>query len=174
MWNGSKNPKRLPVDVTEDEFSDLLSVTKQMRHKVAFLLAWGSGLRLGEVLRLQRNEVDLEGKQIRINEGKGKKDRIVPLPRGFRERHLQQIPFEFKDRALQKAFRTYAEKSGLKKKKPSVHFHSLRHGFATQCLRKGINLRSIQLMLGHSELATTGIYLQLCPEEILNEYQEKF
>ena len=174
MWNGSKNPKKLPVDVTEDEFTKLLEVTKQMRHKVAFLLAWGSGLRISEVIHLQNNDIDLDKKQIRINQGKGGKDRIVPTPRGFREKHLKYIPFNFKDRALQKAFRTYAEKSGLKKKKPSVHFHSLRHGFATQCLRKGINLRSIQLMLGHSELATTGIYLQLCPEEILNEYQEKF
>ncbi|KKL13817.1 hypothetical protein LCGC14_2521940, partial [marine sediment metagenome] len=117
---------------------------------------------------------DLEGKQIRINEGKGKKDRIVPLPKGFRETHLQYILFDFKDRSLQKTFRLYSEKSGLRKKKPSVHFHSLRHGFATQCVRKGIPLKAIQLMLGHSDLSTTGIYLQLAPEECLNEYQEKF
>lgn len=174
MWNGSRNPKRLPVDVTEDEFTKLLTVTRLMKHKVAFLLAWGSGLRVSEVIKLQRNDIDFEGKQIRINEGKGKKDRIVPLPRGFKEKHLEFIPFDFKDRNLQKAFRTYAEKSGLKEKKPSVHFHSLRHGFATQCLRKGINLRSIQQMLGHSDLGTTAIYLQLAPEESLNEYQEKF
>ena len=174
MWNGSRNPKRLPVDVTEDEFNLLLRATKQMRHKVGFLLAWGSGLRISEVLKLQKRDIDLEAKQIRINEGKGKKDRIVPVPRGFKEKHLEYIPFEFKDRALQKAFRTYSEKSGLKEKKPTVHFHSLRHGFATQCLRKGINLRSIQQMLGHSDMSTTAIYLQLAPEESLNEYQEKF
>ena len=174
MWNGSKNPKKLPVDVTEDEFTKLLEVTRQMSHKVAFLLAWGSGLRISEVLHLQKNDIDLEMKQIRINQGKGKKDRIVPIPRGFKERHLEFIPFGVSSRALQKAFRTYSEKSGLKAKKPSVHFHSLRHGFATQCLRKGIGLRSIQMMLGHSDMSTTAIYLQLAPEEILNEYQNKF
>ena len=174
MWNGSRNPKKLPVDVTEDEFAKLLTSTKQMKHKVAFLLAWGSGLRISEVLKLKREDVSLDEKQIRINEGKGKKDRIVPIPRGFKERHLQYIPFDFKDRSLQKTFRLYSEKSGLKKKKPTVHFHSLRHGFATQCLRKGIGLRSIQMMLGHSDLSTTAIYLQLAPEEVLNEYQEKF
>jgi integrase/recombinase XerD len=145
-----------------------------MKHKVAFLMAWGSGMRLSEVLNLKKEDFDLDKGQIGINEGKGKKDRIVPVPRGFKEKHLQYIPFDFKDRALQKAFRTYAEKSGLKKKKPSVHFHSLRHGFATQCLRKGIGLRSIQMMLGHSDLSTTSIYLQLAPEEVLNEYQAKF
>ena len=174
MWNSSRHPKRLPVEVNEDEFTDLLSVTKQMRHKVAFLLAWGSGMRLGEILRLMKEDIDLEKKQIRINQGKGGKDRIVPTPRGFKEKHMQYIPFEYKDRALQKAFRLYSEKSGLKAKKPGVHLHSLRHGFATTCLRKGINLRSIQLMLGHSDLSTTAIYLQLCPEEALTEYQEKF
>ncbi len=174
MWNGSRNPKKLPVDVTESEFTDLLNVTKQMKHKVAFLLAWGSGLRISEVLKLQKNDINMEIKEIRINEGKGKKDRIVPVPRGFKEKHLEFIPFDFKDRSLQKTFRLYSEKSGLREKKPNVHFHSLRHGFATQCLRKGIGLRSIQMMLGHSDLSTTAIYLQLAPEEVLNEYQEKF
>lgn len=174
MWNGSRNPKKLPVEVTEDEFTLLLNITKQMKHKIAFLLAWGSGMRIGEVIRLQKEEVNLDGKEIRINQGKGKKDRIVPLPRGFKERHMQYIPFDFKDRSLQKTFRLYSEKSGLKAKKPTVHFHSLRHGFATQCLRKGIGLRSIQLMLGHSDLSTTAIYLQLAPVEALKEYEGKF
>lgn len=174
MWNGSRNPKKLPVDVTESEFTELINVTKQMKHKVAFLLAWGSGMRISEVIKTQKNDIDLEGKQIRINQGKGQKDRIVPTPRGFKEEHIQYIPFDFKDRSLQKTFRLYTEKSGLRKKKPNVHFHSLRHGFATQCLRKGIGLRSIQMMLGHSDLSTTAIYLQLAPEEVLNEYQDKF
>lgn len=172
MW--TSKPKKLPVEVTEDEFTQLLTSTKQMKHKIAFLLAWGSGLRIGEVIRLQKEEVNLDDKQIRINQGKGKKDRIVPLPRGFKEKHMEFIPFDFKDRSLQKTFRLYSEKSGLKEKKPTVHFHSLRHGFATQCLRKGIGLRSIQLMLGHSDLSTTAIYLQLAPVEALKEYGEKF
>ncbi len=172
MW--TSKPKKLPVEVTEDEFAQLLTVTKQMKHKVAFLLAWGSGMRIGEVIRLQKEDVNLDGKEIRINQGKGSKDRIVPLPRGFKEKHMEFIPFDFKDRSLQKTFRLYSEKSGLKEKKPTVHFHSLRHGFATQCLRKGIGLRSIQMMLGHSDISTTGIYLQLAPVEAIKEYEEKF
>lgn len=172
MFYTSK-PKKLPVDVTEAEFSKLLDYAK-MRHKVAFLIAWGAGLRLSEVLNLEQRDINLKDKSIRVNQGKGKKDRIVPLPKGFLKMHLDYIPFEFKHRALQKAFRTCAEKSGLKETKPNVHFHSLRHGFGSQCLRKGINLKSIQLMMGHSNLAYTSIYLHLCPEEVLNEYREKF
>ncbi len=174
MWSGSRHPKKLPVDVTEDEWSNLLDFMPSRRHRVACLLAWGSGLRVSEVIKLQPNDINFEKKQIRINQGKGGKDRIVPLPRGWQKKFIEFIPFQFKDRALQKAFRSACERSGLKETKPSVHFHSLRHGFATQCLRKGISLKAIQNMLGHSDLSTTGIYLQLAPEEVLNEYQEKF
>ncbi len=174
MWNGSSTQKKLPVEVNEEEFTKLISMTKQMKHKIAFLLAWGSGLRISEVLKIQKDDIDLEKKQIRVNQGKGKRDRIVPLPKGLREKHMEFIPFNFKDRSLQKTFRLYSEKSGLRQKKPSVHFHSLRHGFATQCHRKGIPLKSIQLILGHSDLSTTGVYLQLAPEDSLREYEEKF
>lgn len=174
MWNSSRHPKKLPVDVTEDEFSNLLDYVPSRRHRIAVLLAWGSGMRVGEIIRLQKEDFDFEQKSIRINQGKGKKDRIVPIPRGFQEKFLDYIPFEFKDRALQKAFRGASERSGLKKKKPSVHLHSLRHGFATQCLRRGVKLEAIRMMLGHSDISTTGIYLQLCPDEALGEYREKF
>jgi integrase/recombinase XerD len=139
-------------------------------------MAWGAGLRLSEVLSLEEHDFNFETKQLKVRQGKGKKDRIVPIPKGMKKEYLHYFPLskELGDRALQKAFKRACEKSGLTKKKPTVHFHSLRHGFATQCLRKGISLRAIQKMLGHSDLSTTGIYLDLCPEEILNEYQEKF
>jgi integrase/recombinase XerD len=80
MWNGINNPKKLPVDVTENEFSDLLDYAPQRRHRIAFLLAWGSGLRISEVLKVTPNDIDFDKKQIRVNQGKGGKDRIVPLP----------------------------------------------------------------------------------------------
>ena len=169
-----RKPKKLPVDVDEQEFTKLLSVTKKMHHKVAFLLAWGSGMRVSEVLNLQPHEIDLEKKRIRVTQGKGGKDRILPTPKGFKQHHLKYIPIKCKARALQKAFVFYAKKSGIAKKKPTVHFHSLRHGFATQCLRKGIDLKSIQIMMGHSDISTTGIYLQLSPDEVLNKYRELF
>lgn len=172
---GSKaKPKKLPVDVNEDEFEQILDYTPKRRHRLAFLLAWGSGLRLSEVLNVAPSDFNYKDNQLLVRQGKNKKDRIVPLPKGFKEEFMHYLPFEFEHRALQKAFKRACEKSGLFKKKPSVHFHSLRHGFATTCLRKGISLRAIQRMLGHSDLSTTGIYLDLCPDEIIAEYQEKF
>jgi len=158
----------------EEEFSKVLDFLHQ-RHRIACGLAWCSGLRLSEVLNVQKSDFDFENKKLLVRQGKGKKDRIVPIAKGIKPHHVDMfIPFKFEHRALQKAFMRACEKSGLTKQKPSVHFHSLRHGFATHCLRRGINLRAIQKMLGHSDLSTTAIYLDLCPEEILNEYQEKF
>ena len=174
MWNGSKNPKKLPVEVTEKEFTDLLDYARQ-DHKYAFALAWGSGMRISEVVKTRPEDFDWEHNSIRINQGKGKKDRIVPIAKGLKRENVERLlPFKFDTRSLQKVFQRCCEESGLKAKKPTVHFHSLRHGFATHCLRKGINLRSIQQMLGHSDLTTTAVYLQLVPDESINEYMKKF
>lgn len=174
MYNGQSRPKKLPVYVSEDEFTELLKATPQKKHRIAFLLAWGAGLRISEVLKLKPEQVDIKERRITVLEGKGMKDRVVPLPKGFKEEHLAFLPFDTKDRNVQKQFRRSAELSGLKAKKPSVHFHSLRHGFAVQCLKKRISLPAIKGMMGHSDLSTTGIYLELTPEDRLNEYMEKF
>ncbi len=174
MWNGSRNPKKLPVEVTESEFTDLLDYAR-LDHRFGIALAWCSGMRISEVIKTKPEDFDWEHDSIRINQGKGGKDRIVPIPKGFKRHDVEKIlPFKYQARSLQKVFQRCAEQSGLKAIKPSVHFHSLRHGFATHCLRRGINLRSIQQMLGHSDISITGVYLQLVPEESLNEYQKKF
>jgi len=175
MKKGSKTtPKKLPTEVNQKEFLHLLDFVKQRRHKLAIGLAWGSGLRISEVIKLEKRDFNFDLGQIKVREGKGKKDRIVPIPKYFKEEFLEHIPFPYDARALQKVFKRTCEKSGLKEKKPDMVFHSLRHGFATHSLRNGINLRSIQIMLGHSDLSSTGIYLNLCPDEIMKEYREKF
>lgn len=182
MYNGSRRPKKLPVYVTEDEFSELLASGEEGNydyhmpkpHRIACMFAFQAGLRISEVMKLQKNDIDFQERVVRIRQGKGGKDRQVPLPRNLRESHLEFIPFDFKDRALQKMFKRAAKRSGLLKNKPTVHFHSLRHGFAVHCLKQGINIKAIQKMLGHSDLSTTGIYLELCPDDIIKEYEEKF
>lgn len=184
MWNGSRRPKKLPVYVTEDEFDDLLTNKKDRsgewvynmpkEHRVACMFAYGSGLRISEVMKLQSNDIDEEEGTLKVREGKGKKDRIVPLPKWYKKSHKEMLPFDFKDRALQKMFKRAANRSGLLKQKPTVHFHSLRHGFAVRCLKNGITLKAIQKMLGHSDLSTTGIYLELSPHDVVAEYREKF
>jgi integrase/recombinase XerD len=167
-------PKPLPIEVNEKEYTDLLIAAKQKHHKIAFLLAWESGLRISEVIGLRPEDFDFDNRTIRVNMGKNSKDRIVPMSKIFGKEHLQFIPIKCGVRAIQKAFLMYSKKTGLRNKKPKVHYHSLRHGFATHCLRKGISLPSIQGNLGHEDLQTTAIYLNLAPEERIKEYQELF
>jgi site-specific recombinase XerD len=166
--------KPLPVEVDEKEFTALVDVTNKMHHKVAFLLAWGSGLRISEVINLKQGDIDETKRRIRVNMGKNSKDRIVPLPKGWKPHLMKYIPIPCKQRALQKAFITYATEAGIVAKKPKVHFHSLRHGFATNCIRNGMKLKHVQLLMGHADMQTTGIYIQLTPDEALDDYVDKF
>ena len=172
---GSKaKPKPLPIEINEEEFTKIMLATAKMHHKIAFLLAWGSGLRISEVCNLKPEDFNFEENSVRINMGKNSKDRIVPIPKCFEPRHLKYIPIKCGTRALQKALVWYAGKSGVLKSKPKAHFHSLRHGFATHCLRKGINLVEIQGHLGHTDISTTSIYTNLAPVERIKHYGEKF
>ena len=171
---GERKPKPLPIEVTSDEYLQILDKTEFMHHKVAFMLAFESGLRISEVVNLQKNDFDLRNKQIRINMGKNSKDRIVNIPLSWQPQHINYIPIKCQQRALQKAFINSCEKTGLKAKKPKIHFHSLRHGYATESLRSGVDLYTISKLLGHEDISTTTIYAHLCPEDAIRELVSKF
>lgn len=169
-----KKSKKLPVGLNLEEFAQLIKATNKEAHKLAFLLGFGSGLRISEVVGLEKRHIDLKSKRILVEEGKGKKDRVVPLPKVFRTRHLDLIPFKIGVRALQKAFKLACGRAGLLEIKPTLHFHSLRHGFATRSIEKGVPLNQVQLALGHSNVSTTGIYLRANPNDMLNSYEGLF
>lgn len=166
--------KPLPIEVDVDEYVALLYKMKYMHHKIAVMLAFESGLRISEVVNLKPEDFDIPNGQIRVNMGKNSKDRVVALPLSWQDHHIKYIPLKCRQRALQKAFISAAELTGLKKKKLKVHFHSLRHGHATESVRSDIKLSNIQGSLGHSDLAVTTIYINLCPAERVKEYREKF
>lgn len=167
-------PKKLPVAITLDEFKRLMRNTKKKHHRVAFLLAFAAGLRISEVTNLQPNNIDFEGKRILVQNGKGGKDRIVPLPKSFRQDLLKYLPIKITDRSLQRAFKTSAKKSGILRIKPNAHFHSLRHGFASHCLKSGMDIQTVRFFMGHSNVSTTSIYLHSEPKEALGKYEELF
>lgn len=170
--------KPLPIEVTKGEFRRIQDTIrdkpKKLKYFMANLLAWGSGLRISEVVNLKPEDFNFTDGTIRINMGKNSKDRIVPIPKGFQRYHLKYIPIGVGQRALQKEFIKACEESGVKKEKPKVHFHSLRHGFATECIRSGMTLPYVQGLLGHSDLETTSIYINLVPIERIKEYNERF
>ena len=166
--------KKLPVAIDIDEFTKLIKNTKKQVYRIAFLLGFGAGLRISEVVELQKRDINLKEKTILVRQGKGGKDRIVPLPKGFRESHLKHIPIKYGVRSLQKSFRVSATKSGLVKVKPTIHFHSLRHGFATRCVSQGMPIHHLRTLLGHTNISTTNIYLESNPLEALKNYEELF
>jgi len=170
--------KPLPIEVTKEEFGRIQETIreniKKRKYFMANLLAWGSGLRISEVVNLKPEDFNFVDGSIRINMGKNSKDRIVPIPKGWTKYEMKYIPIGVGSRSLQKEFIKACEISGVKVEKPKVHFHSLRHGFATECVRSGMKLEYIQGLMGHSDLTTTSIYINLVPKERIDNYKEKF
>ncbi|KKN40784.1 hypothetical protein LCGC14_0730000 [marine sediment metagenome] len=166
--------KTLPVAINEEEFTELIKYTKKDHHKLAFLLGFGSGLRVSEVVNLHPREVILKEKKIFVRQGKGRKDRVVPVPKGFKTKHLSLLPMKCGVRALQYAFRQSAKLSGLLDKKPTSHFHSLRHGFASHAIQRGIPIHDLRTLMGHTNISTTNVYLEMNPTQALKNYEELF
>ncbi len=169
-----RKPKKLPVIVSVEEFVKLMRATKKLLHKVAFVLGFGSGLRISEITSLEKRDLDFKARTILVRQGKGGKDRIVPLAKGFHQVYLNYIPITQGVRALQKAFKRAALKAGLLKTKPTLHFHSLRHGFGSRLAGQGVPIHHIRTLMGHSNISTTNVYLEANPKEALKWYEEEF
>lgn len=163
----------LPKSIKQEEFINLMKAAKKkdIQARAAFLLGFGSGMRISEARNLQPNNIDVNAKKILIVSGKGQKDRVVPLPKGFQERHFKALPIKKTVRALQRNFKVYGKKAGIRSE---LVFHSLRHGFATRLLELGVPINQVQLLLGHSNIATTSIYLKADPRDALKSYEEVF
>lgn len=176
-----RKPRKLPVAVSAEEFRRLIQATNFEHHKVAFLLGFSSGLRISEILSLEPRCVNIKEKKILVELGKGSKDRVVPLSKAFREIHLKFLPIgkyysgkKSGIRSLEKGFKSAAQRAGLLQAKPTLHFHSLRHGFATQAVKQGIPIHHIRTAMGHSNISTTNIYLESNPQEALRSFEELF
>ena len=169
-----RKAKKLPVAISEEEFDKLLKVTKHKHHKLAFLLGYASGLRISEILHLEPRHIVFQDKLILVEQGKGRKDRPVPLPKGFQEGYTKLLPINCGKRALEKAFKSAARRAGLLEIKPKLHFHSLRHGFATNAVSKGVPIHHIRTLMGHSNISTTNVYLEMNPKEALKSYEDLF
>ena len=166
--------KRLPVAINDEEFCKLIDHTNKDEHKLAFLLGYGSGMRISEIVSLKPENIRVQEKNILIIQGKGSKDRIVPLPKGFKDKHLSMLPLKIGCRALEKAFKASCKRAGLLNTKPALHFHSLRHGFASNSVSQGIPIHHVRTLMGHSNIATTNVYLEMNPKDALASYEEKF
>jgi len=168
-----RKPKKLPKAVRPEEWDKLVKEVNKKRDKVAlvaFLLAYGSGMRISEVLKCKKEHFQSDG-MIAIDEAKYGVQRKVPVPKGWREILFKYLPIKVGERTLQRKFKKYATLAGLN---PLYTFHSLRHGFATRLLESGAPISYVQLALGHSDISTTGIYTTASPKDLLKYYKEKF
>ena len=168
----ARKPKRLPVFVSEDELLEVMKYSKHKHHKFAYMLAWYGGLRISEVLNAEPRDVDMEKGTLLIRQGKNSKDRVTILPRDWKPHMLKYLPIGIANRTLQEALYGAIRRSGVKKE---LHFHSLRHGFATHLIEeKGVPERKVQKLMGHEDVQTTSIYINLAPQEALDDYYNKF
>ena len=167
-----KKEQKLPVVLNKEEVKDLLKCIDNLKHKAIVMLAYSSGLRLGELVALKIKDIDSVQMQIRVEQGKGKKDRITILServleilrKYFQHYKPKEWLFEGADggqnssRSIQQIVKDAVKKAGIKKK---VSVHTLRHSFATHLLEAGTNLRYIQSLLGHESSKTTEIYTHI-------------
>ena len=188
-----KLQKRLPRSLTVEEVDQLLDVTLNTpfdyRNKAMLELMYGAGLRVSELVSLTMNQIDLENGLIRIM-GKGRKEREVPIGeygiyylrlylehRGMLIKNHRQEDALFlnnhgKQITRQGFFKILKQLLLDKGLNPDVSPHTLRHSFATHLLSHGADLRSIQEMLGHSDISTTKIYTHVSDEKVEADYKK--
>jgi integrase/recombinase XerD len=178
VWH-IKEPERLPPVLSPEEVKRVLTMATSLKARAMLTLAYGCGLRAGEVVRLRAGDIDSEQKIIRIVQSKGRKDRHVMLPaevvkllrQWWKERPTaddagvapeQRWVFPGRSqhqplttRQFGRLFKEAAKAAALRK---TVPLHSLRHSFATHLLERGRDIRLIQALLGHSKLETTARY----------------
>lgn len=164
-----KKPMTLPKMLNKKEVQKIIEVTQNPKHKLMLKLAYGMGLRVSELVSLKISDIDSSTMLVRIEQGKGKKDRVVPLP----ESVLEDMRSYYKDyrpkiylfegqhggqysiRSAQQVFKSALKKGGIKKK---IGIHGLRHSYATHLLETGTDIRLIKDLLGHHSVKTTEIY----------------
>lgn len=169
-------PHTLPVVLSRDEVSRLIAAAWNLKHQTALAVAYGTGLRASEVVGLKVGDVDSQRMTLRVEQGKGRKDRYAMLPPILLERlrvwwrvgHAQgkmlrdgwlfpgMDPMDpLTTRQLNRAIHAAAEAAKIDKR---VSMHTLRHSFATHLLEQKVDIRVIQVLLGHKKLETTALY----------------
>lgn len=157
--------RKIPNTISEKEFIEILKKTHKKNHRIAFILGFYGGMRVSEIVNLKSENIDKGQKLIRIKQGKGKKDRNIPIPPQSTG-GLKYIPINIGVRALQHSFNKKSQEVLGKK----LNFHLLRHSGASYYINeKGWSTREIQVLLGHSKVSTTEIYTHIKPENLINK-----
>jgi site-specific recombinase XerD len=175
-------PHKLPVILSREEVARLIQSAGNLKYQAALSVAYGAGLRVSEVIALKVGDVDSQRMVLRVEQGKGHKDRYAMLPPLLLERlrawwryaHAQgkmlkggwlfpgQNPIDpLTARQLNRAVHAAAVAARIDKR---VSMHTLRHCFATHLLEQQVDIRVIQVLLGHKKLETTALYAQVATD----------
>lgn len=187
-----KLKKSLPKALSPEDIDNLLDIklntSFDYRNKAMLELMYGCGLRVSELINLEINDVDMINCLIRVS-GKGNKERDIPLGEYsiyYLQEYIDRRDSLLKKRACNKLFlnnhglgmtrqgffknlKGILEEKGLN---PNISPHTLRHSFATHLVNRGADLRSVQEMLGHSDISTTKIYTKVSDEKVIDDYNE--
>jgi integrase/recombinase XerD len=179
-------PRTLPVVLSREEVARLIAAAGNLKHQTALSVAYGAGLRASEVTALKVGDIDSQRMTLRIEQGKGHKDRYAMLSPVLLERlrvwwRVARAQGKMLDggwlfpglnpidplstRQLNRAIHAAADAAQLDKR---VSMHTLRHSFATHLLEQKVDIRVIQVLLGHKKLETTALYAQVATD-ILRE-----
>ena len=172
-------PRKLPVILSTEEVRRLLEAASSLKYKVALAAAYGAGLRASEVTHLKVSDIDSDQMVLHVEQGKGSKDRnamLSPILLKLLRQWWQAAQAEHRmfkggwmfpglnpvnplsTRQLNRVIHAAATVAGINKR---VSMHSLRHAFATHLLEQGVDIRVIQVLLGHKQLETTALYSQV-------------
>lgn len=173
-----KRPRKLPCVLSSAEVLQLFACVHNRKLRVLFMTTYAAGLRIGEVIRLEVGHIDSARRVIHVVEGKGRKDRLVPLSLKLLDELRQYWKIARPPRLLfpgprvdhpmhasyvQRVFRQAAQEAGIRK--PATP-HTLRHSYATHLMEAGVDLCTIQKLLGHNQLATTARYTHVTQQRL--------
>jgi len=182
-WNGLRIPRvqmkrKLPVVLSLQEIQAIFAATANLKHRALLMTIYSAGLRVSEVVHLKVSDLDSQRMVIRVQQGKGEKDRYTLLAQRtlevlreyWREYRPQGWLFPGKPEteplsvsAVQRVFEKVLHQAGIKK--PAT-VHTLRHSFATHMLENGVNIRVLQELLGHADVKTTEIYTHVMSRDV--------
>jgi site-specific recombinase XerD len=175
----AREPQRLPVVMTPEEVARILEAAPGLKWRTALSVAYGSGLRASEVVSLKVGDIDSQRMRIRVEQGKGRRDRDALLsPHLLRTlRNWWRVarppvwlfpnrltPFDHvTPKSLNRAFHQAVDRARINK---TVSLHTLRHCFATHLLEQNVDIRVIQVLLGHRKLETTAVYTHVAAKTL--------
>ena len=175
----AKCSSKVPTVLSRNEIKKIIDSISNVKHRLMIALAYGAGLRVGELISLKVCDLDIPKLTLRVKKSRGVKDRVTVFSKKLQDDLRSAIagknPDEYvfvsnrggqlTERSVQKVFKNALNNSGIKK---TATFHSLRHSFATHLLESGVDIRYVQELLGHANIRTTQVYTKVTNTKIRN------